>query len=108
MADGSKLPPLVIFKLKNIPRGTFPQDVLVRANPTGWMNEFEMLYWINHIWTKCAMISNPRSLLIMDSFSAHLLDSVKCHLGEKKTDIAIIPRGLTSRVQPLDVAINKS
>src|SRR5438128_2952210 len=66
MADGSKLPPLVIFKLKNIPRGTFPQDVLVRANPTGWMNEFEMLYWINHIWTKCAMISNPRSLLIMD------------------------------------------
>ncbi|CAG8661263.1 11177_t:CDS:2, partial [Paraglomus occultum] len=33
MADGSKLPPLVIFKLKNIPRGTFPQDVLVRANP---------------------------------------------------------------------------
>ena len=24
MADGTKLPPIVIFKLKNIPRGNFP------------------------------------------------------------------------------------
>ena len=48
MADGSKLPPLVIFKLKKVPKGNFPPEVIVRANPTGWMNESEMLFWIEN------------------------------------------------------------
>jgi len=39
MADGTKLPPLIIFKLKNVPRGNFPPEVIIRANKIGWMNE---------------------------------------------------------------------
>ena len=35
MADGTKLPPLIIFKLKKIPKGNFPLGVIVRANSTG-------------------------------------------------------------------------
>ena len=35
-ADGTKLPPLIIFKLKKIPCGNFPSEVIVRANQTGW------------------------------------------------------------------------
>jgi transposase len=109
MADGTKLPPIVIFKLKNIPRGNFPPEVIVRANPTGWMNENEMLYWIENVWIKRAgRLSNPQSLLVLDSFSAHIVDSVKRRFGEKNTNIAVIPGGLTSRLQPLDVSINKS
>ena len=108
MADGTKLPPLVIFKLKKIPRGNFPQEVIVRANPTGWMNENEMLYWIENVWIKRARLSNPQSLLVLDSFSAHLVNSVKRRFGEKNTNIAVIPGGLTSRLQPLDVSVNKS
>jgi hypothetical protein len=49
MADGTKLPPIVIFKLKNILRDNFSPDVIVRANLTGWMNENEMLYWIENV-----------------------------------------------------------
>ena len=49
MADGTKLPPLIIFKLKKIPKGNFSSGVIVRANPTGWMNENEMLYWIENV-----------------------------------------------------------
>jgi transposase len=108
MADGTKLLPTVIFKLKNIPRGNFPSEVIVRANPTGWMNEEEMLYWIENVWVKRAPLSNPQSLLVLDSFSAHIVDSVKRRFGEKRTNLAVIPGGLTSRLQPLDVAINKS
>ena len=109
MADGTKLPPIVIFKLKNIPRGSFPPGVIVRANPTGWMNESEMLYWIENVWVKRASsLNNPQSLLVLDSFSAHIVDSVKRRFGEKNTNIAVIPGGLTSRLQPLDVSINKS
>ncbi len=35
MADGIKLPFLVIFKLKNIPRCNFLPEVIIRANPIG-------------------------------------------------------------------------
>jgi hypothetical protein len=109
MADGTKLPPVIIFKLKNIPRGNFPQKVIIRANQTGWMNENEMTYWIEKVWTKrAARFSNPRSLLVLDSFSAHIVDSVKNRFIEKNTNIAIISGGLTSRLQPLDVSVNKS
>jgi hypothetical protein len=108
MADGTKLPPIVIFKLKKIPKGNFSSEVIVRANQTGWMNESEMLYWIEHVWTKRQRFSNPQSLLVLDSFSAHIVDSVKKRFSEKNTNIAVISGGLTFRLQPLDVSVNKS
>ena len=91
MADGMKLPPLIIFKLKKIPRGNFPPEVVIQANQTGWMNEQEMMYWIEKIWTKRASrFSNPQSLLVLDSFFTHIMDSVKRRFIEKSTNIAII------------------
>jgi hypothetical protein len=72
------------------------------------MNENEMLFWIENVWVKRARLSNPQSLLVLDSFSAHIVESVKRRFREKNTDIAVIPGGLTSRLQPLDVSVNKS
>ncbi len=43
MADGTKLPPVCIFKLAKISHENFPSGVLIRANKKGWMNEHEML-----------------------------------------------------------------
>jgi transposase-like protein len=109
MADGTKLPPVIIFKLKKIPHEEFPNGVIIRANPEGWMNENEMLWWVENVWTKRTNRgNNPRSLLVLDSFSAHKTDAVKQRFREKKTDLAVIPGGLTSRLQPLDVSLNKS
>ena len=39
MANGTKLPPVIIFKLVNVPREEFSDGIIVRANPKGWMNE---------------------------------------------------------------------
>ena len=108
MADGTKLLPLIIFKLKKISKGNFSSGVIVRANSTEWMNENEMLYWIENIWIKRARLFNSQSLLVLNSFSAHIVDSVKRCFGEKNTNIAVIPGELTSHLQPLDVSINKS
>ncbi len=44
MANGIKLLSLIIFKLKKVLWGNFSQGVIVRVNPTGWMNKNEMLY----------------------------------------------------------------
>ena len=109
MADGTKLPPVIIFKLKNVPREEFPEGVIIRANAKGWMNEDEMGWWIENVWTQRARrTSNPKSLLVLDAFSAHRTDTVKRRIDRKNTDIAIIPGGLTSRLQSLDVSMNKS
>ncbi|GBC04201.1 hypothetical protein RclHR1_05570002 [Rhizophagus clarus] len=84
MADGTKFFLLIIFKLKNVSRENFPPE------------------------TKRERISNLQSLLVLDSFSAYIVDSVKRHFGKKNTNITIIPGELTSRLQPLDVSVNKS
>ena len=46
LADGAKLPPMVIFKLVNVPRQKFPSGIVIRTNPQGYMNSDEMIYWI--------------------------------------------------------------
>jgi len=108
LADGTKLPAMCIFKLKTIPRDVFPLNVIIRVNEKGWCNEHEMHYWINNVWTRRSEVAKPESLLVLDSFRGHLMDSVKFHFKENNTHLAVIPGGLTSKLQPLDVAINKS
>ena len=108
MTDGTKLPAVCIFKLKNIPKENFPRGIYIRVNEKGWVNEQEMLWWIENVWTSRNRFSNPRSMLVYDSFRGHLVNSVKNRLVEKNTNIAVIPGGCTSKLQPLDVAINKS
>jgi hypothetical protein len=42
------------------------------------------------------------SLLLLDQFSSHLKNSVKEKLRQGNTELAVIPGGLTSQLQPLD------
>ena len=109
LADGTKLTPVIIFKLVNVPWEEFSDRVIIQANAKGWMNEDEMSWWVENVWTQCASrASNPRSLLVLDAFTAHRTDTVKRRFYRKNTDLAIIPGGLTSCLQPLDVSLNKS
>ncbi|GBC04795.1 hypothetical protein RclHR1_05880008 [Rhizophagus clarus] len=108
MADGMKLPAVCIFKLKNVLKEKFPNGIYIRANEKGWVNEQEMLWWVENVWTSRNRFGNPRSILVLDSFRGHIVDSVKNRLVEKNTNMAVIPGGCTSKLQPLDVAINKS
>ena len=64
--------------------------------------------WIEKVWrARPGGFANTQSLLVWDSFSAHLTDTVKQQLRENKTATAVIPGGLTSLVQSLDVCLNK-
>ncbi|CAG8816905.1 26980_t:CDS:2, partial [Dentiscutata erythropus] len=64
MPRTTKLPPMIIFKLKNIPRLEFPSGVVIRANASGWMNEMEMSFWIDKIWqNRIPNSENSQSLL---------------------------------------------
>ena len=49
---------------------------------------------------------HEQSLLVWDSFRAHLTVDVKAALGQRKIDVAVIPGGLTPVLQPLDKCLN--
>ncbi|CAG8657899.1 8691_t:CDS:2, partial [Paraglomus occultum] len=106
----TQLPATCIFKLRTIPHEEFPMGINVRVNEKGWCNETEMLWWINNVWSKrlTNQYESSRSLLVLNSFHGHLVNSVKQQFVSKKTDLAVIPGGLTSKLQPLDVMINHS
>ena len=109
LADGNKLPPMIIFKRKTLPKSTvFPSGVLVRAHEKGWMNETGVIDWMKNVWNKRpGAVFNKRSLLVWDMFVAHRCEKVKKEAESSRTTLAVIPGGLTSLLQPLDVCLNK-
>ena len=108
-ADGAKLPPLIVFKRKKIPASMrFVPGVIVRANEKGWMDSDLTREWLHRVWNKRPGASIcKRSMLVWDSFRAHLTQENKDAAENIKTDLNVIPGGLTSILSPLDVAINK-
>ena len=109
MADGTKLKPLIIFKRKTIPKNAkFPADIVVRPHFKGWMDEEGVRFWLNKVWNRRpGALLKKRSLLVWDMFRAHLTDPMKAEAKKLKADLAVIPGGLTSVLQPLDVCLNK-
>ena len=93
-----------------MPRGEqVPSGVVVWFQKNGWMDSNLMLKYIdylNDVRSKNGTQKDP-AMLVYDSFKGHLEESVKRKFYESKFDLAVIPGGLTSICQPLDVSINK-
>lgn len=104
-ANGDVLPPMVIFKGKRELKFDFPKDWVVTVQEKGWMDGELMLRWIKDIYLK--FTKKDRSMLVLDSFRGHLTDKVKKSLRKGNSVMAVIQGGCTSKLQPLDVSINK-
>ena len=46
MADGTMLPPYVIFKRKTMPKDTFPPGLVIRVQEKGWMDQHLTMDWL--------------------------------------------------------------
>ncbi|GBC39391.2 pogo transposable element with KRAB domain [Rhizophagus irregularis DAOM 181602=DAOM 197198] len=104
--DGTKLPPICIFKGKRLGRGEqIPSGVVVWFQENGWMDSKLMINYIDYYFNNNR--SRDPTMLVYDSFRGHLEESVKAKFHDNNIDLAVIPGGLTSICQPLDVAINK-
>lgn len=106
-ADGEKLPPYVILNRKTVPKKDFHSGVIVRAQSNAWMTSELMVDWLKSVWETRKDVSS-RSMLILDAFRGHLTDEVKARIKDKTSDLVVIPGGLTSKLQSLDVCINKN
>jgi len=89
-ASGKVLPTFVIFKgkrpLKDIKA---PSDVIVPVQEKAWVDESIMLKWVDD--SLRAYTNRNRTLLVMDSFRCHLMESVKKRLRKANAELAVIP-----------------
>ena len=107
-ANGRKLPPLLILKRKTLLKSeAFLKDIIVRAQEKEWMTEELMLEWLKIVWghRPRAFLNQP-SMFVLDAVKGHLTDSMKNQLHKMKTEL-VIPGGMTSVWQSMDVSINK-
>src|SRR5215475_13115967 len=67
-----------------------------------------MKLWLEKVWSKRpgGLLKKP-SLLVFDQFKAHVTESTNRLATKLKMHLAVIPGGLTSQLQPLDVSVNK-
>ena len=96
MADGTPLPSTIIFKLKSLPKGVkFPNEVVVCAHEKGWMDESSTLEWLEKVWNKRKGTAfHKTSMLVWDSFWAHIMDAVKKKCRRLNMTVDIVPGSL--------------
>ena len=73
----------------------------------GRMDGEGMKLCLGKVWSKRpgGLLTKP-SLLVCDQFKAHVTESTKRLATKLKTHLAVIPGGLTSQLQHLDVSVN--
>jgi hypothetical protein len=115
--DGWKLPPFVILKgqrngriiAKKLPDlNSQYDDVVFSCQENAWCDEKAMLEWIELVWKPFATLKYPHlTLLILDQFSVHKTNSVLEALSDLGTIVIHLPPGETSKLQILDVGVNR-
>ena len=88
-------------------RVSYPEsENIVYHNEASMANSTIMCQWLKIIFGE---IDTTRdSLLVLDSFRGHLTSYVKETCNRFKITRAVIPGGFTSKLQPLDISVNRS
>jgi uncharacterized membrane protein len=108
LADGSKLPPYVILKRKTVPKDPIAAGIIVRAQEKGWMESGLVVDLLKVVWgARYRGLRKRRNMLVLDAFRRHLTESVKSQVRAMNADLVIIPGGMKSQLQVLDVVVNK-
>jgi len=118
IADGNKLPPLIIYKGSNktkIPKELYNNKnikegkVFIAFNENAWCTRDIMMLWNEKILRKYMdkleyLIPN---LLLLDQTTMHQNYNVANQFENYDTELIFIPRGITRLLQPIDAINNK-
>lgn len=135
-ADGSKLPPLLIFKGQPTPKGkspaansierefknfkdrkgyAYPRGMAYAVDPKGWHSQRVLDdVWVPQVWNRrpgrqgrLSGYRQPDTLLAWDDYTVHKTDASTKAMEESNTTLFHIPGGLTPKLQPCDGLVNK-
>jgi hypothetical protein len=107
--DGHIYSPHVLFsKLKNKP--TVDARVFVDVNHTGMWSDVTINSWLDQILKRRVQTSFHREpvLLLLDAYGPHIKLIESRVLEKLNIFLLMVPKNMTSILQPLDVAINRS
>ena len=105
-AAGHMLPPMIIFKGKRaLKKLHIPPGVVVEVQQKGWNDGSLTLLWIQKVL--CRYTKKHHALLLWDTFTGHMTEEVAEKLQANNITVAVIPGGCTSKIQPLDICLNK-
>ena len=118
VADGTKLPPVLVFKGKPFGRVekriqkhplVKSEQIFAYCQKKAWNNETIMKKWIIDVWRKYTYFDlKKNTMLVLDDASMHKIKEVKEQIESWNTHISLIPGGLTRYLQPLDISIKKT
>jgi hypothetical protein len=83
----------------------YAPDITVEFNPTAYNNEELFLKWIKEEYLP-SLPQGKDNLLVYDVAAFHKTEEIMAALKTKRVTTAMIPPGLISLLQPLDIAIN--
>ena len=112
--DGNKLPPFIVYRGKpggRISRewlntSDFPSEYIYEVQEKAWVDKTVFLTWIEKFWRPYSY-KKKSTYLIMDEFSVHLMAECVNAIQDCGTEVDFILGGYTSKLQVLDVGINK-
>lgn len=85
----------------------YPVSNCYAVQPKAWMDEVKMLDWIDQVWRPWAESKTGPTMLILDEFTAHMTHEVRKRIADCGTHLEFVPGGYTSRLQVMDVGLNK-
>lgn len=109
-ANGSYLPPALIFPRKNFKPHMInkaPTATLGLAQPTGWMTTDLFLQVMKHFVFHTNSSLENRTLLIFDNHETHLMPETINFAKENGVVIVTIPPHCSNKLQPLDKTVYK-
>jgi hypothetical protein len=110
-ADGTALPPLIIFKAENlshewIPADT-PKDWAFSCNSKGWTSNQHGLEWLQRCFDPGtrAKADTQFRMLICDGHDSHITGNFVEHCFNNRIQLMILPPHSSHMTQPLDVGV---
>lgn len=106
-ADGTLLPPYVIYKSMHLydkwTEGG-PRGARYNRTPSGWMDGRWFLEWFMKIIVPYCKSKEGRKILIGDNLSSHISPEVISLCNKYQIDFILLPPNSTHITQPLDIA----
>ncbi|NWH76194.1 POGZ protein, partial [Piaya cayana] len=108
LADGSVLPTLVFYRGRVQQPANVPESIMLEAKESGYSDDEVVELWSSRVWQKHTECQNSKGMLVLDCHRTHLSEEVLSVLSTSSTLPAVVPAGCSSKIQPLDVCINRT
>jgi DDE superfamily endonuclease len=108
--DENFFPDKIIQPINNKPEGTLENYQLAASctvQKNAYMDTDTILLWLERVYRPWTVTINGPNIIIMHTFAAHKTIVVVDYITDYQRHLIMIPGGYTSKLQVMDVGINK-